>query len=219
MITEIIAGAYDVDGVRISRPTKRHRVKPTYPIGRYLTQPLTVRVTTLEELRGFLRTCRYVSDEEEFGRGDYWQPPERFEQRRRGDCDCFAMWTWRQLLEMGYSARFVMGYVGIRGSRHAWVTFAKGGTHYLVEPLRAQFSLQMPRLTTLSHRPWVSVAADGRDIRYFEHRDVSSGFGVKAALPYVSEWLGYQVRFWPSFAGRWAWWVLRSAVKRLNHRA
>jgi hypothetical protein len=181
VITEIIAAAYDIEGVRISQPTKRHRFKPTYPIGRYLTQPLTIRPQNLEELRDFLRTCRYVSDKEEFGRREYWQTPEDFEQRRRGDCDCFAMWTWRQLLDMGYSARFVCGLVGVRGSRHAWVTFSENGSHYLVEPLCARLSARMPRLKTLSHRPLVSVAAQGRDIRYFEHKDASSAFGIRDA--------------------------------------
>ena len=219
MIAEIIAQAYDVDGVRISQPTRRHRVKPTYPIGRYLSQPLTVRPRSLEELRVFLATCRYASDKQEFGRGDYWQPPESFEQRRRGDCDCFAMWTWRQLLEMGYSARFVTGFLGIRGSRHAWVTFEKDGAQYLVEPLRASVGLHMPRLVTLSHRPWVSVGAEGRDIRYFEHRDISGGLGVRGVLPFVPEWVGYEVRFWPRFVLRWARWVLRSCLGRLKSRA
>jgi hypothetical protein len=214
VIAELIAGAYDVVGVEVAQPTKRHHFKPTYPIGRYLSQPLTVTFHTLEELRAFLGTCRYVSDKEQFGRGDHWQPPESFEQRRRGDCDCFAMWTWRQLLEMGYSARFVTGFVGIRAWNHAWVTFCDDGAHYLVEPLRARAGLRMPRLTTLSHRPWFSVSANGRDIRYFEHRDLSAHFGLKAVLPYLPEWVAYQLRFWPVLAGRWARWALMSIVKR-----
>jgi hypothetical protein len=39
-------------------------------------------------------------------------PPEDFEKSRKGDCDDFAMYAWRQLLKMGYNARFVGGRIG-----------------------------------------------------------------------------------------------------------
>jgi hypothetical protein len=52
----------------------------------------------MADVRNFLVGCTYVSDTELFGKRDYWQPPEDFEKRRKGDCEDFALWTWRQLL-------------------------------------------------------------------------------------------------------------------------
>ena len=71
----------------------------------YISQPLSVECKNLEDLRGFLRKCRYVSDEEQFGLADFWMPPEEFERSRKGDCEDFALYAWRQLLSLGYSAR------------------------------------------------------------------------------------------------------------------
>ena len=81
-------------------------------MGRYISQPLTINCSTVREVREFLVTCEYVSDKELFGKEEYWQPPEEFEKRKKGDCEDFALWTWRQLLNMGYDSRFVGGSSG-----------------------------------------------------------------------------------------------------------
>jgi len=86
----------------------------------------------IDEVRAFLSTCRYVSDREQFGVEDHWAAPEQFEQTRRGDCDDFALWTWRQLLGPGYNARFVVGRAGKYRGGHAWVTFELGDKTFLV---------------------------------------------------------------------------------------
>jgi predicted transglutaminase-like cysteine proteinase len=78
-------------------------------MGSFLSQPLKIVCRDVDEIRAFLRTCRYVSDVEQFGMKDHWMPPEEFERVRRGDCDDFALWTCRQLLSLGYNARFVAG--------------------------------------------------------------------------------------------------------------
>lgn len=110
MIAEIVPEAYDAIGRQVSQPfSRRKSPHPTFPIGRYLSQPLSMQCRTIADLRRFLLTCNYVSDEELFGKPDYWQPPEDFEKRRKGDCEDFALWAWRQLLNMGYDARFVGG--------------------------------------------------------------------------------------------------------------
>jgi predicted transglutaminase-like cysteine proteinase len=102
MIAEIIPEAYDAVGRQVSEPFHRRKgAHPTFPMGRYISQPLTVKCTTMHEVRKFLDGCKYVSDEELFGKRDYWQPSEEFEKRKKGDCEDFALWTWRQLLEMG----------------------------------------------------------------------------------------------------------------------
>lgn len=151
MVAEIIPEAYDSVGKQLYVPSKkRHRsFAPTFPMGRYVTQPLKVRCRTFEELRAFLRTCRYVPDKEQFGTQDYWVPPEEFETRKQGDCEDFALWAWRQVLTMGHEARFVGGSAGRYGDGHAWVTFRDGERTFLLEPLLAPAGEKMPRLTTL----------------------------------------------------------------------
>jgi hypothetical protein len=93
MIAEIISDSYDGVGKLISQPSKkRHRFfKPTFPMGSYVTQPLTVKCGSLDDVRKFLRQCRYVSDQEQFNKIDNWMTPEQFEERKKGDCDDFAL--------------------------------------------------------------------------------------------------------------------------------
>jgi len=129
MIAEIIPEAYDAAGRQVSQPfVRRKGPHPTFPMGRYVSQPLTVKCNTMREVRKFLASCEYVSDKELFGKKDYWQPPEEFEKRRKGDCEDFALWTWRQLLSMGYDARFIGGASGRYGEGHAWVEFFQDGS-------------------------------------------------------------------------------------------
>jgi Bacterial transglutaminase-like cysteine proteinase BTLCP len=181
------------------RPSrKRHRYfAPNSPMGRYVTQPLTVTCRDFTDLREFLRTCRYVSDREQFGRDDYWMPPEVFERRRQGDCDDFALWTWRQVLGLGYPARFVCGRAGPYGDGHAWVTFERDGRVYLLESLRAWLGPTFPRLSTVRYHPRLSVTWDGRELQYFEHESAWEQLTLRDVLALTPEWVAYWLRSWP----------------------
>ena len=168
MIAEIIPEAYDAAGRQVSQPFLRRRgPHPTFPIGRYVSQPLTIQCASMTELRKFLSGCKYVSDKELFGKEDYWQPPEDFEKRKKGDCEDFALWTWRQLLAMGYDARFIGGAAGRYGSGHAWVEYFRDDKWYLLEPQYCRIGEAMPRLSTLRYEPKLSVSWDGKKLRYF----------------------------------------------------
>ena len=127
LIGEIIPDYYDADGRKTFRPDLRQRsgFRSTFPPGRFLSQPLKKWCSDSSELRRFLSTCKYVKDKEQFGENDYWQPPDDFEQSRKGDCEDFALWTWRQLIHMNYPSRFVMGTAGGYGEGHPWVTFTR----------------------------------------------------------------------------------------------
>src|SRR6266478_1137994 len=102
MIAEIFPQAYDTEGRPTFRPDqkRRSRFPSTFPFGSYVSQPLAVKCNSLEDLRVFLRKCRYVSDEEQFGKKEYWMPPQDFERSRKGDCEDFSLmrggnsWTW-----------------------------------------------------------------------------------------------------------------------------
>ncbi len=110
MIAEIIPEAYDAFGKKTHRPDLRRKaIHPTLPMGRYVSQPLTVKCESIRDVCKFLSGCIPVSDKEQFGKDDYWQPPEDFERTKKGDCEDFALWTWRQFLALGYDARFIVG--------------------------------------------------------------------------------------------------------------
>src|ERR1700674_2842232 len=62
MIAEIFHQAYDTEGRPTFRPDqkRRSRFPSTFPFGSYVSQPLAVKCNSLEDLRVFLRKCRYV---------------------------------------------------------------------------------------------------------------------------------------------------------------
>jgi len=204
LIAEIIPEAYDVEGRKVFRPDYRRHggFKPTFPTGRFLSQPLQHWCSDLEDLRRFLCKCKYVSDLKQFGKRDYWQPPEEFEQTKRGDCDDFALWTWRQLLHMGYSSRFVVGTAGRYGQGHAWVTLERDGKSYLVEPLVALLGSTRPRLSVLRYKPRFSVSWDGKNLSYYQHepRSLKASPGMWVAL--IAERTVYSVRLWMTILAR-----------------
>ena len=163
-------------------------------MGRYVSQPLSVKCKTIQEVRQFLRGCEYVSDKDLFDKDDYWQPPEEFEQRKKGDCEDFALWTWRQLIDLGYDARFIGGSAGRYGDGHAWVEYFKDGKCFLLEPLCCGVGYSIPRLSTLRYEPRISVSWDGKTLRYFSHKKPASRIGWKTLALLIPEYLV----FWSS---------------------
>lgn len=184
-------------------------------MGRYISQPLTIECNTVGEIRAFLMGCKYVSDEELFGKRDYWQPPEEFEKRRQGDCEDFALWTWRQLLNMGYDARFVGGSSTRYGDGHAWVEYFQDGKCFLMEPLYRRLGHAMPRLSTLRYEPHVSVSWDGKTLRYFSHKKPTSAPGLPRLASLLPEYLIFWSYCWLRMIlhlPQIAWHVLRTKV-------
>jgi hypothetical protein len=152
-----------------------------------------------------------VSDEEQFGQKDYWQPPEQFEENKKGDCEDFALWTWRQLLQMGYNARFVAGRSGRYREGHAWVTFEKDGKHFLLEPLSWPVGLKLPRLSIFRYKPKFSVSWDGEKVSYYEHEDKKYNGSLLQIVSLCAEWLFFWTRFWVLFPLR----IVRGLARRL----
>jgi hypothetical protein len=190
MIAEVFPHLYDGRGRAVLRPNRRYKYfEPNAPMGRHVTHPLSVQCADLAEVRRFLQTCRYVSDMDQFGKRDHWMSPEEFERRRRGDCDDFALWTWRQLMHLGYSTRFVCGHSGRYGAGHAWVTFERDGRTFIVESLAAWIGATFPRLSTLRYHPRISVTWDGRVIRYFEHARSHGQVSFRDVAPHIPEWV------------------------------
>lgn len=214
MIAEIDTRAYDAEGVTTALPKQRSlHFHPTFAMGTYLTCPGSVVCASIQEIRAFLRTCRYVSDPEQFGVRDYWMHPEDFAQRRRGDCDDFALWTWCALVRLGLDARFVVGEAGYGRRGHAWVTYREGERTFLLEPLAAK-RYRLTRLSALFYHPRVSVSWDGRRLRYWKHEDRRHTPSYWETAVLAAEWipqfmwsslirfLKFPWRVWQNVSGR-----------------
>lgn len=197
MIAEIIPNAYDFEGKKVSKPTgKRIRVfHPTFPMGRFLSQPLTKQFNDIHELRRFLFSCKYESDEEQFGKRDYWLPPEEFENCRKGDCEDFALYTWRQLIEMEIKSRFVVGESGRYGSGHAWVTMQNNEKNYIIEPLANAFK-RLPRISMVRYSPEISVEYNDNKFSYFSHKRLQYNPSFLEATDLFWEWFLFWVKKW-----------------------
>lgn len=132
-----------------------------------------VSVSSIDEVIAWLQTCEYVSDADQFHEGDVWQRPSDFERLRRGDCEDFALWAWRKLIEIGVDAEFFVGRVVCGGDRsiarqHAWIVYRSDDEVYLFEPAARDRPCMI--------QPWSAVKDD-----YIPHfavngRSVTSAF-------------------------------------------
>jgi hypothetical protein len=165
------------------------------PVGRYVGHPLTVKCESIGDVRRFLTDCRWVSPIDLFGKYS-WQPPEEFERLKKGMCVDFSLWTWRQLVSLGYDARFVVGRGGRYGEGHAWVEYFKDGRCFLLEPQACVVGETLPRLTTIEYKPRMSVSWDGKKLKYFVHETGSFNPGLRTVAPLVWEWLRFWGWFW-----------------------
>jgi hypothetical protein len=198
LIGEIIPDYYDINGKKTFRPDlRRHSgFQSTFPPGRFLSQPLKTWCSDFTELRSFLSNCKYVSDQEQFGEEDYWQPPDDFEQLKRGDCEDFALWARRQLIHMNYPARFVIGTAGRYGAGHAWITFEKDGRFFLLEPLLWPVGLRLPQLSLLRYKPKYSMTWDGKTMSFYSHSDKKFDVSPVRIAQMVFEWLMFWSYYW-----------------------
>ena len=81
-----------------------------------------VHVQSIDDIAAWLSRREYVSDVEQFHEPDLWQQPCEFERRQRGDCEDFALWTWRKLIEIGVEAEFFVGRVAAAEGRSSNVS-------------------------------------------------------------------------------------------------
>jgi len=203
MIAEIVPEAYDAAGRQVSQSFfQRQAPNAGLPFGLYISQPLSVKCESMRDVRRFLAECQYVSAQELFGKKYHWQPPEEFETLKKGACVDFSLWTWRQLLSMGYDARFVGGSHGRYGEGHAWIEYFQGDKCYLVEPLSRFAGDKFPRLSTLRYSPKMSVSWDGDSLKYFTHKRREFSPSWHSVAPLVWEWFFF-----------WGWIWIRVIVR------
>ena len=98
----------------------------------FFQRPLKFKGEGLRDVAKFLANCRYVHDELQFGRRDWWIHPAEFEANRAGDCEDHALWAWRVLDEQGFDVRLMLGRTS-KDSGHAWVQLYRETTSHIIE--------------------------------------------------------------------------------------
>ena len=127
-------------------PTELYGLGAHHEFSWYLEGESDLRISSIDEIVAWLSGCKYASDTEVFHEADFWQHPCTFEKLRIGDCEDFALWGWRKLIELGYSAEFVAGRSRqsncpegenpwSRG--HAWVQYEDGGRRLVLDAVES----------------------------------------------------------------------------------
>lgn len=164
-IMDLIIQHYNVEPVYKKRPQmiRHHQFAngSKKPFPTYFERESAVPVASLSEIEQWLRSCIYLRDHVQFGETDVWIHPVDFEQIRKGDCEDHALWAWRKLTDLNYTAEFVVGYIqnhfGDDGY-HAWVTFAENGRSYLMESTAKNGQMVYPlESQTQKYRPLFSI--------------------------------------------------------------
>lgn len=106
------------------------------------------------------------------------------------------MWTWRQLLNLGYDARFIGGRHGRYGAGHAWVEYFQDDKWFLLEPQYCRAGATFPQLSVLRYEPKLSVSWDGKTLRYFAHNKPDSQLEWRTLVPLVGDYLLFWSWFW-----------------------
>jgi hypothetical protein len=135
--------------------------------GHYFEGESRVRIQSIDEIVEWLLHCQYVTDRTLFNEIDLWQHPSSFEELRRGDCEDFALWTWRKLAELGIDAEFFVGRVmNVEepdvDRQHAWVVFCVDDAEFLFEPAARSRELMIRELTEAMPEYVPHFAVDGR---------------------------------------------------------
>lgn len=135
----------------------------------YLQGASTVPVSSLDDICTWLLGCTYVRDEVLFHEPDFWQHPNTFERLRAGDCEDFAIWAWRQLVELRYDADLVAGYCLINGAlagRHVWVLLRENDGVSLFEPVAREPNRMIRPLSEVRDRYLPEFGVDRQAKRF-----------------------------------------------------
>jgi hypothetical protein len=154
----------------------------------YLRRRSRVVARTPEEIAGWLLACRYADDPVFLGEADFWQHPCAFEVVRCGDCEDFALWAWRKLVEASYDAEFVVGVRrrvdGISG-RHAWVTYRDPAGEFVFDGVErtSETMIRPVSLARGEYEPQVGVGPDGQRFVYAGFYRTDWGHRMKLRRP------------------------------------
>lgn len=141
----------------------------------YLEGESNLSLSSFDEIIGWLSNCKYSSDSDTFHEDDFWQHPCTFEKLQEGDCEDYALWAWRKLIQLGYPAEFVAGRTRLLdcpadqkpwSSAHTWVHFDKDGQRMLFDAAGRHPDIVIKPLDEISHAYLPEVSVDENLKRY-----------------------------------------------------
>jgi len=167
-------------------PTELYGLGSKHEFEWYLEGDSDLTVTSIEEMEAWLNSCQYVRDPELFHEADFWQHPCTFERLRAGDCEDFALWSWRLLIRLGYPAEFVAGRSRTGNAEenqggestndcwrtgHTWVHYEYDGEQWLFDAVASlrntgNGTRACARLEDIRHRYLPEVSIDENMVRY-----------------------------------------------------
>lgn len=119
-------------------------------------------VSTPKEVAHFMKKVFTFTEDEKLFRGtDYWQSPEEFWKRRRGDCEDFALFVQYILRKHGVKGDVVSIY-GANGYAHTVFIFQKEGRYDVINedrfyPYKAK-SLEEAVRRVYPYWTWAAIA-------------------------------------------------------------
>ena len=139
-----------------------------------------VSVSSIDDIIAWLQTCEYVSDADQFHQRDVWQRPSDFEALRRGDCEDFALWAWRKLIEIGVDAEFFVGRVICGDNRPSRRASMRGSSIAAATEVCVFEPAARDRQGMI--QPWSDVKDD-----YIPHFAVNGGYVTSAFVGCLSD--------------------------------
>lgn len=176
-----VSGLAHVERIAVSKrdPWRRFELEPPLrafgpgaeDFHGYLARDSRVEAPTPQAVVDWLLGCRYAEDVHLLDAADHWLHPATFELVRCGDCEDFALWAWRKLVESGHEASFVVGVRATPGAprgRHAWVTYLDGGEPLLLDAVERTHERMIRRVSDVRghYEPQVGVDRDCRRFIY-----------------------------------------------------
>ncbi len=107
-----------------------------HPFPWYFEGESIVPVTSVGDICDWLLHCEYVRDADLFNEDDFWQHPRTFERLRQGDCEDYALWAWRKLVELGLEAELMSGAwhpPSDAPGGHVWIRYRDEGAEFILE--------------------------------------------------------------------------------------
>lgn len=161
------------DRIGVSVPALAFGPGSSRPFSYYLEGASDVSLRSIDDIIQWLLACEYSRDADLFHERDVWQHPIEFERRRRGDCEDFALWAWRKLIDLRVEAEFYVGRVRTDDAgvlrQHAWVVYRIDETEFLFEPAARTRPRMIRDLAEARHEYVPHFAVD--------HRAITSAFG------------------------------------------
>ena len=91
---------------------------------------------TVEDIINFANDFIYISDKEQFGKGDYWQTPSEFFANKRGDCEDIASFIADAIYRaLGLESYLIIAWRFTRfplSEAHAMAIYKKDNQYFLV---------------------------------------------------------------------------------------